>query len=194
MAGVVKSGGIYEESPEGKQVYLHCWFQNRGAKQRALTVSYVGCGQAGRPQQVDERQKNPAHRDWLQQHWIGRTVLFAKPRRLENLAWLEAVLLEFKCRDGLVIIETPFLARAERVEARLIELYQNQPLFNQNGGKLPARHLRQVPNHGSLRAHVPVIRARIAAGDAINQIARDFGVDPASIRCIRNGRSYKDVA
>ena len=194
MGGVVKSGGIYEEDVAGKQVYLHCWFQNRGQKARLLTVSYVGCGRAGRPQQVSERQKTPAHGEWLQQHWIGRTVLFAKPRRLEDLSWLESVLIEYGCREGLVIIETPFLKNADKVEARLIEIYQNHPLYNKNGGRLPAKQFKPMPNHSCLKNHAADIRQRKAAGEATNALAREFGVDPSSIRYIIRGDSYKDVA
>jgi hypothetical protein len=195
MAGRPDSAGIYELNAGGKQVYLHCWFRNKGNGQARLEVHYVGCGKTGRSQQVDERQKNPSHQAWLQQHWIGRTLLFAQPKRLERLAWLESVLQEHSCAEGLVIIETPFLKHAERVEARLIERYESeQAMFNRASGKLPAQQLRAVPNHGSLRTHVPEIRARLAAGDAVKAIARDFGVDPSSIRCIRNGRSYKNVA
>lgn len=193
MGGAVKAGGIYEENPAGKQVYLHCWFKNRGNGKRWLEVRYVGCGKAGRSQQVLERSNNPAQRHWLQQHWVGRTVLFAKPRRLERLDWLEEQLREYGCPEGLIIIETPFLAQAERVEARLIEMYQQQAMFNRQAGKFPSKEFRAVPNYKCLKDHVLDIRERILQGDAIKEIARDYKVDPSSIRCIRNGQSYKDV-
>lgn len=195
MAGRPDQAGIYKEDPAGKQVYLHCWFRNRGKSQSLLEVHYVGCGGPGRSQQVDERKNNPAHQDWLMQHWEGRALLFAKPRRLERIRWLEQMLVEYGCAEGLVIIETPFLRHAERVEARLIERYsEQQALFNNQNGKLPQKQLRANPNHGCLRPHVTYIRERLAAGDAQEALARQFKVDPSSIRDIRLGRSYKDVA
>ena len=193
MSGRLDTAGIYQQDPAGKQVYLHCWFKNRGVKQQQLRVQYVGRGRPGRSQQVDERAKNPAHQAWLAEHWVGRTLLFAKPRRLERLSWLEQVLVEYGCAEGLVIIETPFLAQAERVEARLIELYRTaeQAQFNAASGKLPQKQLQAQPNYGRLRPHAASIRARLQAGETQEGLAREFGVDPSSIRDIKMDRSYK---
>jgi hypothetical protein len=196
MAGIRKSGGIYDLDAEGKQVYLHCMWKIRSAGVGVLAVHYVGCGRPGRSQQVDERPDNPQHRAWLQQYWVPRSVLFAQPRRLENLAWLQEVLNEYGCAEGLVIIETPFLKNADKVEARLIELYQEQNAahLNKKGGKLPAKQFKPRPNHGCLKNHAADIRRRKAAGEATNVLAREFGVDPSSIRGIIRGDSYKDLA
>jgi hypothetical protein len=194
MGGRLDTAGIYQEDPAGKQVYLHCWFKNRGADKVRLKVHYVGCGRPGRSQQVDERAKNPEHQAWLAAHWVGRTLLFAKPRRLERLAWLEEVLVEYGCAEGLVVFETPFLAQAERVEARLIELYRTaeQAQFNVAGGKLPKKQLRAVPNLGCLRAHVEEIRRRHASHEGTGVLAREFGVTRKSIQDVVYMRTYKD--
>jgi len=193
MAGAKKSGGIYELDGEGKQVYLHCMWKIRRAGEGFLTVHYVGCGKPGRSQQVDQREENPMLRRWLQEHWVPRTVLFAQPRRLENPAWLQKVLNEYGCAEGLVIFETPFLKHADRIEARLIELYRQQEAvtFNRQGGKLPSRRIRPNPNYGKLREHVADIRRRKAEGEGTNALAREYGVDPASIRSLIRGASYK---
>jgi len=193
MAGSKKPGGIYELDGEGKQVYLQCMWKVRRAGEGVLTVHYVGCGRPGRSQQVDERSDNPEHRLWLKRYWVPRTVLFAQPRRLENLAWLQEVLNEYGCREGLVIFETPFLKQARRVEARLIELYRDQGAvaFNQANGRLPSKQFRPKPNHGKLREHVADIRRRKAEGKGTNALAREYGVDPASIRSLIRGASYK---
>lgn len=195
MGGRIDSAGIYAEDPAGKQVYLHCWFKNRGPRQAKLKVHYVGCGQPGRSQQVDGRSKNPEHQAWLAAHWIGRTLLFAKLRRLEKLAWLEESLIKYSCTEGLVIIETPCLAQAERVEARLIELYKSadQARFNAASGKLPTKQLHVQPNFGRLRPHAAAIRARLDSGEAQGALAREYGVDRSSIRDIMLGRSYRDA-
>ena len=195
MAGRLDEAGIYALDPLGKQVYLHAMYKNRGSKSPRLIVNYVGCGRIGRSQQVSERTDNPEHQEWLRGHWVPRTVLFAKPRRLERLEWLEAVLMEFRCPEGLVIFETPFLRNAERVEARLIGLYKLKggARFNLQSGKLPPKMFRARPNQGCLREHVVAIRARAAAGESKSAIARDLGVDPASIRAICSGRSYAGV-
>ena len=196
MAGGIGSAKIYAHDKNGKQIYLHAmWKVPRGGVGR-LTVHYVGCGRPGRSQQVSERQKNPLHREWLDQHWVPRTVLFAQPRRLENLQWLESVLLEYGCPEGLVIFETPFLANAELIERRLIEIYRQREMarFNEASGKLPSKLFKPLPNYGKLRPHVPAIRTRAAAGEGASALAREFGVDPASIRCVISCRTYKDVA
>jgi hypothetical protein len=195
MAGVKKTGGIYELDGEGKQVYLHCMWKIRSAGAGVLTVHYVGCGRPGRSHQVDERPNNPQHRAWLRQFWVPRSVLFAQPRRLENLAWLQEVLNEYGCAEGLVIFETPFLKNADRVEARLIEIYRGQDAagFNQASGKLPSKQFEPMPNHGKLRNHAADIRRRKAAGEGTNALAREFGVDPSSIRYIIRGDSYKSA-
>jgi hypothetical protein len=196
MAGRVSSAGIYALDGKGKQVYVHAMWKMLSATQGRLSVYYVGCGRPGRSQQVDQRDNNPLHRAWLERHWVPRTLLFAQPRRLEHLDWLEEVLAEYGCTEGLVIFETPFLANAERVEQRLIEIYKVQAMgtFNSRSGKLPSKQFKPKPNQGVLRPHVQSIRARHAAGEAIYKIARDHGVDPASIRSLIKGRSYKDVA
>lgn len=193
MAGVQKSGGIYELDGEGKQVYLHCMWKIRSSGNGVLTVHYVGCGRPGRSQQVDERTENPHHRLWLQEHWVPRALLFAQPRRLESLSWLQEVLNEYGCPEGLVIFETPFLKNADRIEARLIELYQEQGAANLNkkGGKLPSKQFRPAPNFRRLKDHAADIRRRKAEGEGTNALAREYGVDPSSIRYIIRGDSYK---
>ncbi len=193
MAGARKSGGLYELDSEGKQVYLHCMWKVRSAGTGVLTVHYVGCGRPGRSQQVVERENNPGHRLWLERYWVPRSVLFAQPRRLESLAWLQEVLNEYGCPEGLVIFETPLLKNAEKVETRLIELYREQGAarLNQKAGKLPNRQFRPSPNIGKLKDHVADIRRRKAEGEATNALAREFGVDPSSIRDIIRGDSYK---
>lgn len=40
---------------------------------------------------------------------------------------------------------------------------------------------------------IPVIRARLKEGDGMSVIAREYKVDPASIRHIRDGRNWKHV-
>ena len=193
MAGVVKSGGIYEEAPDGKQVYLHALWKIRSAGTGTLSVHYVGCGRPGRSQQVEERPDNPQHRAWLLRYWVPRTVLFAKPRRLESIAWLNEMLSEYGCAEGLVIIETPFLKRAARVEAKLIELYRALAPghFNLRHGTKPINTFQANPNYGCLKEHATNIRLRSASGEATNALAREFGVDPSSIRDILKGKSYK---
>jgi len=195
MAGSKKPGGLYELDGEGKQVYLHCMWKIRRAGEGVLTVHYVGCGRPGRSQQVDQRHDNPMLRRWLHEHWVPRTVLFAQPRRLEKLAWLQEVLNEYGCREGLVIFETPFLKNADRVEARLIELYRNQAdvTFNRVGGKLPSKQFKAMPNRvgGKLKGHATDIRRRKAEGEGTSALAREYGVDPSSIRSLLRGVTYK---
>ena len=191
MAGRRDTAGIYAEDPAGKQVYLHCSFKNRGPDAARLEVRYVGCGQAGRAQQAFTRGENTSHQHWLLQHWVGRTLLFAKPRRLERLDWLEAVLLEYGCADGLVIFETPFLAQAERVEARLIERYEaQQAMFNRMSGKMPPRRFNPLPTANALRNHVTEIRARLADGAGVSELAREYGVHPTAISQLKHGKTY----
>jgi hypothetical protein len=196
MAGATDDASVYRECQEGSQVYLYASWKLTGGGSGRLQVVYVGCGMQGRSATYQRYSRQPELSQWLVERWVPRTVLFAKPRRLERHAWLQSQLLEFGCAEGLVVFETPFLKHAQRAEGRLIEIYTGlgQAKFNINAGLRPQQIFKPKPNHGSLRAHVPVIRARLAAGDAIKAIARDFGVDPSSIRCIRNGRSYKNVA
>jgi hypothetical protein len=194
MAGRPVTAGIYAEDPNGKQVYLHCWFSNRNIGRARLEVRYVGSGRAGRAQEIISRHDNPAHQHWLQQHWVGRTVLFAKPRRLERLDWLTDVLVEFKCAEGLVIFETPFLAQAQRVEARLIERYEaQQAMFNQLGGVKPPRRFNPAPTANALRNHVGEIRLKLANGAGVNELAREFGVHQTAISQLKHGKTYKTV-
>ncbi len=193
MAGRSQSAGLYQLNPQGKQVYLHCMWKTLHTGRGRLTVHYIGCGQAGRAQQCNERKnETPGHAEWLARYWVPRTVLFAQPRRLESLDWLEEVLAEYGCAEGLVIFETPFLEKAERVEQRLIDIYRNRLActFNRKRGKLPAKHFKAQPNLGKLRDHAEAIRRRHADGETKAALAREFGVDPTSIRDIVTGRSY----
>lgn len=196
MAGATDDNAVYAEDTNGRQVYLFASWKLRGGGKGALRIVYVGCGMQGRATHRKRDSENPELAQWLKDHWVPRTLLFAKPRRLERHQWLQAQLLEFGCPEGLVVFETPFLKNAFRAEGRLIEAYKElgQARFNQKAGLGAEQIFRPNPNHGSLRTHVPEIRIRLAAGDSVKAIARDFGVDPSSIRCIRNGRSYKDVA
>lgn len=184
---------MYQLEPSGKQVYMHCMWHKQSSGKGTLTIHYVGCGRPGRSHQVDERsEKNPSHAEWLAQHWVPRTVLFARPERLERIEWLEEVLAEYGCAEGLVIFETPFLKNALRVEAKLIALYRKMQhaRHNRMSGRLPAKQFRAQPNLGKLRDHAEDIRRRHADGETKAALAREFGVDPTSIRDIVTGRSY----
>jgi len=196
MAGATDDSAVYAEDTDGRQIYLFASWKLAGGGKGALRIAYVGCGLQGRATHYKRDSENPELAQWLKDRWVPRTLLFAKPRRLERHLWLQAQLLEFGCPEGLVVFETPFLKNAFRAEGRLIEVYKElgQARFNQVAGLRAEKIFKPNPNHGSLRAHVPEIRTRLAAGDSVKAIARDFGVDPSSIRCIRNGRSYKNVA
>jgi hypothetical protein len=40
---------------------------------------------------------------------------------------------------------------------------------------------------------IPIIRQRLANGEAVKTIARGYGVAPSTIRKIRDGKTWRDV-
>jgi hypothetical protein len=195
MAGPSPTGSIYGEKPDGRQVYVYATWKWKAPGKGVLRIKYVGCGMQGRSQHHQRADQDPWFQEWLRERWVPRTLLFAKPRRLEDHAKLQTVLAEYGISEGLVVFETPFLERPFLVEGKLIEIYTalGQADFNKMPGERPKSLFRPIPNRGSLRDHVPEIRRRKAEGEGTNALAREFGVDPASIRCVVRRSTYKDI-
>jgi DNA-binding NarL/FixJ family response regulator len=60
---------------------------------------------------------------------------------------------------------------------------------SQNGNATGERNGSSV----LLASDIPVIRRRLAEGEAVKAIARGYGVAPSTIRKIRDGKTWRDV-